>query len=159
MKRMWSRNELVKQVKEVKKDIATLVDAQGRERFIEGDGEEVAVQEGVAYSYLKWSLSGSHLLIVCAGTIASATETSTQVVVEYPIPKWIYDKLYPMVDNYLDFKNVPTTNHGYNQVETFQAVLSKKNNANTLCITTLGKTFASYDVAFRISFDMLIDNE
>ena len=65
-----------------------IVDNQGNTRFIEGD---ITIQEvsGVSKLFGKWSLSGSHLLIVLALGIANATEiiNGTTIAKMNNIPK------------------------------------------------------------------------
>ena len=53
-------------------DMANIVDADGHNRFIEGNiaTEEI---EGVTWAYARWSLSGTHLMCVLAGTIEDET--------------------------------------------------------------------------------------
>ena len=105
MKRMWSKNELKNviqeqassgQLKEVKV-FEEIVDKDAHKRFIEGEGDIVLEQEGVDFTYAKWSLSGSHLLLVIAGTVEDETvlTSSTTAIVNFYVPKWIYDKIYP----------------------------------------------------------------
>ena len=53
-------------------NISTLTDSKGNPRFIEGEGTPMEM-EGFTASYCKWSLSGTHLMIVLSGSFANAT--------------------------------------------------------------------------------------
>ena len=93
MKRMWSLKQIKEFIKGTTKDIATLVDADGHDRFIEGDIDTPTI-EGVSFSLAKWSLSGTHLMIVLAGSVANATEIEANTLFgEVKLPDWIKDKL------------------------------------------------------------------
>ena len=59
MKRMWSRKELKEMVEQIKKNVNTLVDSDGHDRFISGDITTSTIA-GVEFTYGKWSLRGSH---------------------------------------------------------------------------------------------------
>ena len=159
MKRMWSKNELVRQVKEVKKDIATLVDSQGRERFIEGD---ITISEttGTTQTYGKWSLSGSHLLLVIAGTVEDETvlTSSTTAIVNFYVPKWIYDKIYPVFANvYIEQKSFNMTDVAGWSTQTVSTALKKE--SNVLGIRLTSNVTLTAKRGFRIAYDLLIDNE
>ena len=162
MKRMWSKNELKNiadtQAKAVKKDIATLVDKDGHERFIEWDiNIPETITEGVTKEYGKASLSGTHLLMVLAIRIPNATEMATQYLGIIVLPKWINDKIVTWFGNQV-------------RAGTFQARASNgtsQNIAGSLRKTSDENTFGIYlDNAFTASaervaifnFDLLIDN-
>ena len=166
MKRMWSRNELKNladgQAKSVKKDIATLVDAQGHDRFIEGDITPTAV-EGVEYTYTKWSLSGTHLLIVVAFTIASGTTWvgGAGIRGEILLPQWIKDKIVPTIPDgtYIDYKVSYSFNTSTGSPSVQIGAYLAKSATDVISFTTGGFTAVAYDVAGRIQLDILIDNE
>ena len=158
MKRMWSRNELVKQVKEVKKDVATLVDAQGHPRFIEGDItlNEVA---GVSKLYGKWSLSGSHLLIVLCLEFADESVISNGVnFADIELPEWIYDKVAVVwsTDAIIRQSNVPLYADDWS-TQSLTFLLAKANNY--LTIYGLNNLTLTAKRKVRLAFDLLIDNE
>ena len=52
--------------------IENIYDEDEHKRFIEGDLTLQTI-EGVSFSYGKWSLSGTHLMVVIAGSIANET--------------------------------------------------------------------------------------
>ena len=66
MRRMYSK----KQLDVMKKDITTLVDSEGHNRFEEWDMTSETLS-GVTFSFKKVSLSGTHIMFVFAGEVAS----------------------------------------------------------------------------------------
>ena len=127
-------------------------DAQGHKRFIEGDitAEEIT---GLTQKYGKWSLSGSHLMIVLAVDVADTTAfvSGTTIAQITNIPSWILDKIYPISSNvvvpYIDFSG---------QGQTWGNRLEKADNS--LQIKCYALTL-NQDRSYRIAFDLLIDNE
>lgn len=135
-----------------------IVDAQGNKRFIGGNGLPVELA-GITYTYSRWSLSGSHLLIVLAGTIANEVQiTDGRMLFNLnEIPQWIKDKIVPTFLNIVDLKSISV----YADDWTTQTMLiTLKKTATDLYLDKAGgSTFtASKDRNFRFAFDLLIDN-
>ena len=134
-----------------------IVDAQGNKRFIEG---EIVIPESVSgftKVYGKWSLSGSHLLLVLCATIANGTSFPSQSIAVANIPEWIMNKIYPIYSDtivpYTDFKAFKsdgTTN------QNLSVRLGKGNQQ--LAMIMYASTMTD-DRIIRINFDLLIDNE
>lgn len=168
MKRMWSKNELKNviqeqassgQLKEVKV-FEEIVDKDAHKRFIEGEGDIVLEQEGVDFTYAKWSLSGSHLLLVIAGTVEDETvlTSSTTAIVNFYVPKWIYDKIYPVFANvYIEQKSFNMTDVAGWSTQTVSTALKKE--SNVLGIRLTSNVTLTAKRGFRIAYDLLIDNE
>lgn len=154
MKHMWSEEE----IQSFKKDISNLVDSKGNPRFIEGNLELNEIT-GVTFSYSKWSLSGSHLMVVLAGSVANGTTIASQTyLANVNLPSYILDKIFAVTGNLVDFKNI--TYYSANPVTTQAAncdLVKDENNArmrlrsNSLTLTA--------NRNFRIQFDLLIDSE
>ena len=120
MKRMWSEEEISSQ----KKDIATLVDSKGNPRFIEGEGTTDEIT-GFTPSYCKWSLSGTHLMLVLAGTIANGITISTGSIATYEIPEFIMNKIYPVwAGRFLETKTMTLVADDFS-AQTLSALLKK----------------------------------
>lgn len=133
-----------------------ITDKDGHNRFIEGD---ITIEDitGITQLYGKWSLSGSHLLIVVAITIASGvTLTGNQTLCKLNLPQWIKDKIVTLygATYFVDNKNVYMVGVGTDHSEIF--VLRK--NADNIYITNPAYTSTREDYA-RVEFDLLIDNE
>ena len=155
MKRMWSKNELKEVAKGTQKDITTLVDSQGHERFIEGD--ITITKEGITQSYGKWSLSGSHLMIVIAGSLA-ADFADTYYDTPIPLPQWIIDKLVKISPD-----TTIVVNSTYQQFASNGTPLSKqallRKTSDTAIETRLFIERPTDYPYFRCIFDVLIDND
>ena len=78
--------------------LESLKDTNGRNRFIEGTNESL-LPEGLTLKYSKWSLSGSHLMIV----FCFANEGNTDITIptftrlfDTTLPEWVFNKIYPI---------------------------------------------------------------
>lgn len=131
-----------------------VIDQDGNNRFVEGDGTVVDT-ESVTYTYHKWSLSGSHLMIVVAGNVANGTVLTNVDMVTFNIPSYILNKLSLITTNIVDYKTVPM----------YSSTLTSQNFPIQLRKTTTGLYISRYnltlndDRTFRIQFDLLVDND
>ena len=156
MKRMWSKNELKEIVKGTQKDFTTLVDKNGNPRFIEG---EIDLNEGITTitkKYGKWSLSGSHLLIVLAFSIEEDAVLSPNYIANVNLPQWVLDKIYALFGNNIDFKSFYAFTSAGDTSQSVSVYLDKDTDKLKLYCTGLT---ANADRSCRIAFDLLIDNE
>ena len=161
MRRMYSKNQLKvlskAEAKLVKKDISTLVDKDGHDRFIEGDIElDSGVPEGVEKLYAKWSLSGSHLMIVICFSIANGTVVSGANALTYiDLPKWVMDKIVPITSNIVDSRSITVFNTAFSGQSMGTSVVKTPGDKLRLnCNIT-----ATDDRIARYTLDLLIDNE
>ena len=157
MRRMYSKNELDNEIKDVKKDISTLVDKDSHDRFVEGNGTPADNITGLTSVYCKWSLSGTHLMCVFAGTIAQGNAiASGSALASFTLPNWIVDKIYGVQASLIEYKAIDVVSEAYN-VEQLKIYINKLSNG--LVIAT-NNTFAStYGGGFRIAIDLMIDSE
>lgn len=133
-------------------------DSQGNLRFIEGEGTPIELS-GLTITYNKWSLSGSHLMFVLSGNIEQGVEIgSLTTLVEYDIPKWIYDKIGVIWStNGVDFKSMNLISTS-TDITNNNVLLVKDNNV--IMIKNKGSSYtADKDRSFRVQFDLLIDVE
>lgn len=137
-------------------NLANIVDNQGNNRFIEGD-ITIETITGVTQTYGKWSLSGTHLMIVVAGRIVNGTQTSNLgILANITLPEFILDKLVPIFTTLLDYKS-PVA---YADNLTTQAYpLSVQKGADKIQLRFESNVTTSADRKFRWQFDFLIDNE
>lgn len=135
-----------------------ITDKYGHKRFIEGDIdiEEAFITSGMSKTYGKWSLSGTHLMLVIAGTIADTSVIGYGKLAIINLPEWIEDKIYPVVSSYLDSKSISCRDENWS-TQNIAVALVKEGGHLVLYITS-GDTFTS-DKGYRIDFDLLIDNE
>ena len=160
MRRMYSLNQLqeiaLKKIESTTslKVFENIVDKDGHKRFIEGEITTYPYTD-VSYSYAKWALSGSHLIIVVAMTFAPK-EWTYAVIAEVNLPQWIKDKLIPFFSSAsIDVKSVVFYDSSYATKNPI-AFLVKDGNTIKIALNTI--TFTSTSNG-RIEFDLLIDNE
>lgn len=166
MKRMWSKNELKNltqeqissgQLKNVK-IFENIVDAQGNKRFIEGDISLLeTAEEGIAKTYGKWSLSGTHLLIVLGLSLPNTLEIVSGRKAILTLPKWVYDKIVVLFSaSIVDYKGYVAYADDYSTQNV--NVYLQKYTDNALTMYFNGLTLTA-DRKVRIAFDLLIDDE
>lgn len=130
-------------------------DTSARPLLVEGDGVGIE-QEGVTISYCKWSLSGTHLMMVVAGTVADTTVLSSNIhIADFNIPDYALSKVVPIFSTLVNRGTATFYADNYS-TQTLTVNLIKSTNLN---IQTGGSLTLSADRSFRIQFDLLIDNE
>ena len=135
-----------------------IIDNEGRKRFLEGNGSSLN-QAGVNITYCKWSLSGTHLMLVAAGTIADETViTNGTVLATFQLPSWIHDKIYPVWGgDRLEIKPYTLTADNWS-TQTSSTVLTKSASTRALQFVQSGALTLTATRGFRIVYDLLIDN-
>ena len=131
-----------------------IVDSEGHVRYIEGALTTPTIS-GITFTYAKWSLSGTHLMLVLAGNIANGTSYSTTTFGEVALDSWIMDKIYPIVGTVVIPTSIPMFADDYSSQE--QGVNLNK-EGNVLSLRFASNTLTA-NRTFRIQFDLLIDNE
>lgn len=135
----------------------TITDSHGNPRFVEGDITMNTIT-GVTQTYGKWSLSGTHLMIVIAGNIANNTTVIRDTnIANISFPRFIKDKIktYPST-SIVDRKNIPF----YASNSTSQLALIMLRKTPTIINIQAYENFTiTADRSFRIQFDLLIDAE
>lgn len=157
MKRMWSKNELKKIVKGTQGyNFANLVDKDGHPRFIEGN-ITIETISGITKSYGKWSLSGTHLMIVLACSVADATAIDGGTLANITLPEWITNKIVPTFSNAVLYQSVSM--YADNWTSQSLGISLRKPSSNELRIAMESTVILTADRNFRVQFDLLIDNE
>lgn len=135
-------------------------DKSGHLRFIEGDYTPESIA-GITFSYSKWSLSGSHLMIVLAGTGQASTAITSGTIADITnIPQWILNKVYDVSSSVIESKSMIFRKTAGGQFWVTQSLnVSFRKAASSLYIRSEESLTLSNDSAFRIQFDLLIDNE
>lgn len=139
------------------KAFENITDANDNLRFVEG---EIATKSlsNVTFSYNKWSLSGTHLMIVLAGKINASSILGTTEFATLNLPSWITNKItkgfgsgvVDLVSSLTDTSTPFAKTDGR-----FQLL---KNNDNTLSIYIVGHQSTTNEQYFRCQFDLIIDN-
>lgn len=137
--------------------IESIKDANGHNRFIEGD-ITIPAQTGLTQDYGKWALSGTHLLIVIAGTVNAGASASISLNTPIEPPSWVRSKIYPLGNgNNVAYSDIKIYNNGTSTVTSEDATLIKSGSDLYLYhANSIGDNDNS--VSFRVQFDLLIDN-
>ena len=153
MRRMFSEKQIKEFIANQKKDIATLVDADGHDRFIEGD---ISMTEatGVTKIYGKWSLSGTHLLIVFSVSIENGKNTNTIKAKVEDLPQWVMDKIFTIGGSICVRRN---TEYFFADDLTSQNVYCLLTKDNDKLELSYGGLTLTADRACISQFDLLID--
>ena len=134
--------------------LENICDSQGRKRFLEGTLSQPEIS-GLTRTYNRWSLSGTHLMIVLAGTLAANTSLSFGTSLGAAVvPQWLADKVVPLISNkaLVVQQTFIRPNGG---VERANVAIAKY--LNSLIVETYGNITFNDDMTFRIQFDLLID--
>lgn len=149
---------LLKYLEDQKKNgvnITQLIDSNGNPRFVEGRGIAAEV-EGVEITYNKWSLSGTHLMLVTCGNIEnSITLDATTMLSRFNVPSYILDKIEAVFSGVVEIKGLSL----YNEDWSSQNTSIKLWKADGYLYTQWGNTTTTKARSFRIQFDLLIDSE
>ena len=138
------------------KILENITDADGKNRFIEGNGSYASIA-GLTVSYCKWSLSGTHLMLVLAGSVASgATLPAYTELAGFGIPSWVYDKIFPVWSIYLQKVQVTFVASDWSE-QTLNCIVAKDGNRMQFLTLSTALTLTD-DRNFRMAFDLLIDN-
>ena len=140
--------------------LENIVDADGHKRFIEGDGTPMT-SAGFTASYCKWSLSGSHLMLVLAGSFESGANVPSTGFANYVLPQWVYDKIYPVFGSRIEVQQVRLFNEDWSsELSQPTLVLSMNDGTHSLFLANVESAFTTIkERSFRVQFDLLIDNE
>jgi uncharacterized protein YoxC len=134
----------------------TITDSHGNPRFVEGDITMVQ-PEGITKTYGRWSLSGTHLMIVIEGSVANgASITNDRRLTTIKLPDYIFNKVATLWSSNVERKTYFFFADDWtNQSST--CYLRKRNNDLTINNNTnITMTATRY---FRIQFDILIDDD
>ena len=137
-------------------EFENIEDSNAHKRFVEGDGDPL-VQTGFTSTYCKWSLSGSHVMMVLAGKLDDTTVLSNfSTLAQFRLPTWVMNKIYPVFASaYIEIKNVKLYGNDWSS-QNVDVVLAKSGaHMDFYNISAITMTADRY---FRIEFDLLIDN-
>ena len=138
--------------------MTNIVDSHENPRFVEGN-MSTPTNKNITLDYGKWSLSGTHLMIVASITIAPNTSLNyVNICATLNIPSYILNKVVTIVpnSNKVDFKNFRSF-VGTSPSDSFTFNLGK--TPTNLIIEGYSLTAGETERIIRIQFDLLIDNE
>ena len=135
-----------------------IVDEDGHERFIEGNGSVEASRTDIHTKYLKWSLSGSHLMLVACFEVDNGATFAGGRPFIFELPQWIMDKIVPVWNNRYIINYTGAFYGDDFTSQSYGCVLDKVDNKLKFYFHT-GSLTLTKKRATRIEFDLLIDNE
>lgn len=138
-----------------------IVDANDNFRFVEGSG---TVNQSSKYenTYNKWSLSGTHLMIVFAGTLLANKTLENQFdMVDITIPQYIFNKIRVLFGTVsIDEKDCKFYGAGGSNTDTKNIRLIKTSGRNKVTIRFVNSDYTpTENKTFKIQFDLIIDAE
>lgn len=139
-------------------DITKIVDSNNKQRFIEGVNTIPSdFTDYATITYNKWSLSGTHLMIVVAGYLNAGISAYTGdfIAINTNLPSWILEKITGGNYGIIDYKDYEALNSSFQKIA-IEGYWQKSGDL-VYRATTIGGTTS--DATFRIQFDLLIDNE
>lgn len=135
--------------------LENITDKDGHKRFIEDDININSIT-GVTKVYGKWSLSGTHLLIVLVLELANETVINSGYITQkLTFPDWVKDKIVPYRGNIIDSKTIVCYATDYS-TQNLGVVLLKDGNGDIFMYANALTLTADRDA--RVNFDLLIDN-
>lgn len=132
----------------------TITDRHGNPRFVEGDITMETIT-GVTQTYGRWSLSGTHLMIVVCADVANGTTIPNLDIAFINLPAWILNKINPLIATRIEIKTVPMYDNSFS-TQTLTVVLTKGESLLAI-VTRSTSVVLNADRKFRIQFDLLID--
>lgn len=136
-------------------DIEALVDSNGNQRFIGGNGTPGNVK-GLTIASTKWVLNGTNLIFEILGTF-SGNLTGFDVLSTFTIKDWIINKIVTPVNNVVDILTWPMIS--IEDVSASNIKLQITKSGNNIYFTNLTNINISDISIFKIRYNLIIDNE
>ena len=133
-------------------DIEALVDSNGNQRFIVGNGKTRFVS-GMTLESIKWSLNGSNLMFEILGTF-SENLTRADIMCDFDLPDWVADKIVVPYDNIVDIIDYNVT-FASGSFYTNKVQITK--DFNTVTFTNVSVTNIDSLCFFKIRYNIIID--
>ena len=133
-----------------------LNDTNGNPRFVEGNLTTATIS-GVTFTYAKWALSGSHLMVVLCGEIASGTTIGVVTLATATLPDYIKNKIVGVfATNYIRIHDDRAYYDDWNSVSLQNALYKSDEGIGILQIANPTTTDKAH---FAIAYDLIIDME
>lgn len=142
--------------------LENVVDADGNKRFIEGDIILNEGQVGLTKEYGRWSLSGTHLIIVFQiknTTETTITPTAWSELGTLTLPAYILNKIVPITGSNNVCVNSFSGFDGDLSVSANPIQVYLEKGSTEISINSWTGNEIESDKSYRITFDLLIDNE
>ena len=132
---------------------SNLKDTHGNARFIEGNLTTETIS-GVTFTYAKWSLSGSHLMVVLCGEIASGTTIGVVTLATATLPDYIKNKIVGVfATDYIAIHDDRAYYDDWNSISLQNALYKADEGLGILQIANPTTTASAH---FRIQYDLII---
>lgn len=159
---MYSRPQLLEAIEEQSKlngikVFEDIVDKDGHPRFIEGEGSVSSSRTDFVVNYNRWSLSGTHLMLVVGFTVANGDTFTGGRPFYFDLPQWIMDKITPVWGNYVDNQSINYYADDFT-TQSGQCALEKRTDTRLSFYFHTGSITMTKKRSCRIVFDILVDN-
>lgn len=135
-------------------------DSAGNKRFIEGEGVPTTSITGIEFLYNKWSLSGTHLMIVVViKATTTVTISSNTHLDSITLPDYIFNKIVPVSDDVVDYKSFNIYDNSGSVVTTCNGFIRKLSTSLSLKSGYSSSISLSSGKCIRFQFDFLIDDD
>lgn len=140
-------------------------DKDGHLRFIDGDGTPLSLS-GVSTTYCKWSLSGTHLMLVVAFYVEDGVTIPQYAQIgQYNLPEWILNKIVSaqgQSQGNIEVKRIEGVKNDAFPFSTPQIIPTyiQKNQYGQI-VTSLSEAYKNEtgsNVYFRAQYDLIIDD-
>ena len=137
-------------------EFENIKDSSGNKRFVEGNLSARTIS-GFTFDYAKWSLSGTHLMLVLAGSCESGTLADNTVLAEVALPSYIHDKIVPISGVMVDTSSFNFYKSGQPWIKDSITIGLDKGVSSLVIKNSAGAQTISNNAVFRITYDLLID--
>lgn len=136
--------------------MANIVDSQGNKRFVEGNIEKSGANTQIEKIYGKWSLSGTHLLLVfCFNHLANETlGNGAWMAYAQLLPSYILNKIKPISG---DIVGIFPYYRGTSNTSSYISLV--KNNTGLVLVYYGNSYTPTEDEISRVQIDLLIDSD
>lgn len=133
-----------------------IVDGDGHKRFVDGEITYINQVEGMECVYNKWSLSGTHLMVVFALKTNDALNLTSGTYGSFQLPAWVHNKIVAIQGSNIAQAKVLWWDNSQLQTQDGLAYIQKSSDTIYIYVSAVNLTSAKTG---RIAFDLLIDNE
>lgn len=138
----------------------SLKDANGHNRFIEGNPTSNLSNTGLTIDYAKWSLSGTHLMIVFAfsnNTGSDIVLNAWTVLFAISLEQWVRSKIYPLGNSgIIMISDIKVLNPSNYTITSNGNIYLNAIAGGYNCVLPSSTTIASGNIC-RVQFDLIID--
>lgn len=134
-------------------DIEALVDSNGNQRFMVGNGNSGSLV-GMTVASSKWTLNGNNLIFEILGTF-SGDLTGHNILSIFTLPEWVANKIVTPVSNIVDIltcQMIAMHDAGITNI-----VLQVTKSDNTIFFTNISTMPIREQSIFKIRYNIIID--